>query len=195
MMTLSWFHDPPRGLAVSARTVTGPPAAGTFFKWPSAKKATNFPSADQKGKEAPSVPSSFLAARSLRNCTQIESRSFWLRAQNATAVPSGVIAGGPEKSPVKSKPTSAGGGKYDRTVRAGACSRRFDQTFVQTTAASSTTATAAHSRRSRKRRRRLTGGAWLMPEPLLAIQRNSRATSAAFCQRDSGSFARQSWTT
>src|ERR1700731_4805372 len=104
MMTLSWFQDPPRGLGVSARTVTGPPAAGTFFKWPSAKKPTNFPSADQKGKEAPSVPSSFLAARPLRNCTQIESRSFWLRAQNATPVPSGVIAGGPEKSPVKSKP-------------------------------------------------------------------------------------------
>src|ERR1700730_8234889 len=175
MMTLSWFQEPPRGLGVSARTVTGPPAAGTFFRWPSAKKPTNFPSADQKGKEAPSVPSSFLAARSLRNCTQIESRSFWLRAQNATAVPSGVIAGGPEKSPVKSKPTSAGGGKYDRSVRAGACSRRVDQTR----AASSVAATAAHSRRSRQRRRSLTGGAGLTPEPLLAIQGTSRATPAA----------------
>src|SRR5256885_13972327 len=110
-MTLSWFHDPPRGLGVSVRTVTGPPAAGTFFKWPSAKKPRNFPSADQKGKMAPSVPSSFLGFGSLRDCTQIESRSFWLRAQYATAMPSAEITGGPEKSPVKSNPMSAGGGK------------------------------------------------------------------------------------
>src|SRR3981189_3250459 len=103
MMTLSWFQEPPRGLGVSARTVTGPPVAGTFFKWPSAKKPTNFPSADQKGKEAPSVPSSFLAARSLRNCTQIESRSFWLRAQNATAAPSGGSVDGPENAPVRTQ--------------------------------------------------------------------------------------------
>src|SRR5258706_16296594 len=111
MITLSWFQDPPRGFGVSARMVTGPPAAGTFFKWPSAKKPTNFPSADQKGKESPSVPSSFRAAMSPRNCTQIESRSFWLGGQNATAAPADAIVGGPEKSPVKSKPTSAGGGK------------------------------------------------------------------------------------
>src|SRR5260221_4973662 len=111
MITLSWFQDPPRGLGVSARTVTGPPVAGTLFKWPSAKKPTNFPSADQKGKEAPSVPSSFLAVRSLRNWTQIESPSFSLRAQQTTAAPSDAIVVGPEKSPVRSKPTSGGGGK------------------------------------------------------------------------------------
>src|ERR1039458_533631 len=191
MITLSWFQDPPLGLGASASTVNGPPDAATFFRWPSAKKPRNFASADQKGNEAPSVPSSFLAARSLKECTQIESFSFGPRAQNATAVPSGEIAGGPEKSPVKSKPVSAGGGRYDRSASAGARSRKFDQTSP----ASSAATTAAHSRRSRNRRRRLPGGAVLMLEPPLAIQRNSRAMSAAFCQRDSGSFARQSWTT
>src|SRR5258706_1607366 len=110
-MTLSCFHDPPRGLGDSARTVTGPPAAATFFRCPSAKNPTNFPSKDQKGKEAPSVPSSFRGVRSLRDCTQSKSLSFWLRAENAIAVPSAAITGGPEKSPVKSKPTPGGGGR------------------------------------------------------------------------------------
>src|ERR1019366_6357914 len=158
MITLSWFQDPPLGLGASASTVNGPPDAATFFRWPSAKKPRNFASADQKGNEAPSVPSSFLAARSLKECTQIESFSFGPQAQNATAVPP---------------------------------PRKFDQTSP----ASSAATTAAHSRRSRNRRRRLPGGAVLMLEPPLAIQRNSRAMSAAFCQRDSGSFSRQSWTT
>src|ERR1700712_3052151 len=114
MITLSWLHEPPRGLGASARTVIGPPDASTFLSRPSAKNPRNFPSADQKGNEAPSVPSIFFAVRSLSDCTQMELRSFWLRMQNATRVPSAVIAGGPEKSPVKSKLISTGGGKNDR---------------------------------------------------------------------------------
>jgi hypothetical protein len=76
----------------------------------------NFPSADQKGNAAPSVPSSFFADNSASDWTQMELRSFEARAQKATAVPSGAKAGGPEKSPVKSKPCSAGGGRNDRKV-------------------------------------------------------------------------------
>ncbi len=104
----------------------------------------NRPSGDQKGKYAPSVPSSFLAVRSPRACTQTESRSFSVRAQKARAVPSGVSTGGPEKSPVKSNPMSAGGGKNDRSIGAGAGCRSPNQT----TAATSTTIATAHSERS-----------------------------------------------
>src|SRR5580692_5073052 len=122
-MTLSWFHDPPRGLGASARIVTGPPVAGTFLRWPSAKNPRNFPSADQKGNEEFSVPSSFFGVTSLRYCTQMD-RSFWERAQKATAAPSARITGGPEKSPVKSKFISAGGGRNERRRRAGSRSRK-----------------------------------------------------------------------
>src|SRR5258708_1250894 len=190
MMTLSWFHDPPRGLGESARTVTRPPAAGTFFRCPSAKNPRKLPSADQKGKEAPSVPSSFRGVRSPRVCPQIESRSFWLRAQKAIAIPSAVITGGPEKSPVKSKPAPGGGGRYERKVRTGSRPRRPSHSKP----ASSTTIAAAKIKRSLERLRALAGGAMLLLERL-TIQRNSRPMSAAPCQRDSGSFARQSPTT
>src|SRR5713101_5101968 len=146
---LSWFQDPPRAFGASASTVTGPPDAETFFRWPSAKKPTNLPSADQNGNEAPSVPSSFFAVSSLRDRTQIESRSFGVRAQNATAAPSGEITGGPEKSPVKSNPVSVGGIKKDRSDGAGSGARKFDQPR----SASNATITAAQRRRSRNRRR------------------------------------------
>src|SRR5229473_3331237 len=177
MMTLSWFHEPPRGLGVSARTVTGPPAAGIFFRWPSAKNPKKFPSADQKGKEAPSVPSIFRGVRSLRVCTQIVSRSFWLRAQKAIAVPPAEMTGGPEKSPVKSKPTSGGGGRYERNVCDGSRPRRPSHSKP----ASSNTNAAPHIERSVTRLRPSVGGATLTLELLLAIQRNSRAMSAALC--------------
>src|SRR5579864_1698032 len=188
MMMLSSFQDPPRALGASASTVTGPPAAETFFRWPSAKKPMNLPSADQNGNEAPSVPSSFLAVSSLRDRTQIESRSFGVRAQNATAVPSGEITGGPEKSPVKSNPVSTGGIRKDRIDRAGSGSRKFDQT----SSASKATITATQRRRSRHQRRTEIGGAVLTAEPLVATQRNSRPISAALCHRNSGSFTTQS---
>src|SRR5881394_4138484 len=103
MITLSWFHEPPRAFGASASSETGPPDAEIFFKCPSAKNPMDFPSGDQKGNAAPSVPSSFFARRSLRDCTHRESRSLGLRAQYTIVVPSDVIAGGPEKSPVKSK--------------------------------------------------------------------------------------------
>src|SRR6185369_8239983 len=102
MITLSRFHVPPRGFGASARIVTGPPAEGIFFIRPPAKNPIDFPSYDQKGNDAPSVPSSFRALNSLNDCTQMEFRSFGVRAQKAIVAPSGDIAGGPEKSPVKS---------------------------------------------------------------------------------------------
>src|SRR5215471_17855120 len=56
-ITPSRLHVPPRPLgAASQRMTAGPPAASTFFNFPSAKKARNFPSGDQKGKSEFSVP-------------------------------------------------------------------------------------------------------------------------------------------
>src|SRR5581483_7874610 len=129
-MTLFSFHVPPRGLGVSASVVTGPPAAGIFFRKPSAKNPMNWPSADQNGKDAPSVPSSFLADNSPSDCTQTESRSFWVRAQNTIAVPWELITGGPEKSPVKSKLICGGGGRNERKVRGTSRERMFDHTWA-----------------------------------------------------------------
>src|SRR6266568_9405308 len=104
------------------------------------------------------------------------------------AEPSRVIAGGPEKSPVKSKPESFGGGKEERKVRVNSLPRRLNHATV----ASKAITAAAQIARSRVRRRGRTGKAVVTDEPLLAIHRRPRATSAAFCQRRSGSFARQS---
>src|SRR5580704_3765829 len=190
MMTLSWFHEPPRAFGVSASTVTGPPSAGTFFRCPSAKNPRDFASADQNGNEPPSVPSNFLAVKSLKRCTQIASLSLFERAQKATAEPSGAIAGGPEKSPVKSNPVSVGGGRYERSV----CSGVGERSVSHNTAPSKSAANPAHSPRSSHFAFEEPGaaraGASLAPEPLVAIQRSSRPISAALCQRASGSFAR-----
>src|ERR1700676_3242419 len=189
-MMLSGLQEPPLGLGASARMVTGPPVAGTFLRWPSAKNARNFPSEDQNGKEARSVPSIFFAARSLRDCTQMNF-SFSERAQKAMAVPSTRITGGPEKSPVKSKLVSAGGGRKERKTRAGSRSRKYDQPRSASKAATR----AAHGKFCSKRLRRSRVGGGAAVAPLPAIQRNSRAISAAFCQRASGSLARHSVTT
>ena len=84
-----------------------------------AEKAERLPVGRPERKSSTLGPSTFFAASSPRNCTQIEPRSFCVRAQNAIAVPSELITGGPEKSPVKSKLVCAGGGKKERMVRAG----------------------------------------------------------------------------
>src|SRR5712672_4340744 len=107
------------------------------------------------------------------------------------AVPSELMTGGPEKSPVKSKLICAGGGRNERKVREGSCSRRRDQSRP----ASSRSASEAHAICSRHFFRGANTGVGVIPEPLVLIQRNSRAISAALCQRDSGSFARQPCTT
>src|SRR5579864_3419367 len=192
MITLSWFHDPPRGFGVGASTVTGPPIAATFFRCPSAKNPIHFPSADQNGNAAPSVPSIFFAVTSFKDCTQTESRSFCVRALKAIAVPSALITGGPEKSPVKSKLICAGGGKNDRNVRGSSRGRKYDHICAPTTSA--TTIASAHHQLL------FWGGTsgcatLAVPAPPAAIHRNCRPTSPALCHRSSGSFAKQTCST
>src|SRR5215831_8180404 len=51
-------QDAPRGIPALASTCTGPPPAGIFLIFPSAKNPIQWPSGDQKGFEADSVPDS-----------------------------------------------------------------------------------------------------------------------------------------
>src|SRR3954462_988985 len=46
----------PRAFGASQRVVTGPPEASMRRSFPSEKNPTDFPSGDQKGARAPSVP-------------------------------------------------------------------------------------------------------------------------------------------
>src|SRR5262245_1948774 len=109
-MTLFLPHDPPRAFCASPKMMAGPPPAGIFFNFELAKNATNLPSGDQKGNAAPSVPSSRTAVAEFNDRIQILADSFSLRATNAAWLESGEIAGGPEKSPVKSNRLSVGAG-------------------------------------------------------------------------------------
>ena len=162
----------------------------------SAKNPRNFPSADQNGNEAPSVPSSFSGVSSVRDCTQIESRSFLVARAEGDR---GAVTGNDRRT-----------GKIAGKVKAQSAPEVAEMTAMCGPArARGNPATGWSSRSARATARgglptadgRATGivagdgGPALTPEPLLAIQRNSRATSAAFCQRASGFFARQSCTT
>src|SRR5579872_5397625 len=50
------FQVPPNGKGASANVSTGPPEARTVFNFPSAKNPTEWPSGDQNGRSASSVP-------------------------------------------------------------------------------------------------------------------------------------------
>ena len=56
-MITPFFQLPPRPNGASQIVIGPPPARRTFFNFPSAKKAIQCPSGDQKGKVAPSLPS------------------------------------------------------------------------------------------------------------------------------------------
>src|SRR5262249_2160069 len=63
-------QEPPRGSGASAIVRTGPPAAGIFLSFPSAKNPTHWLSGDQNGKSAPSVPGIAWAASACRDLSQ-----------------------------------------------------------------------------------------------------------------------------
>src|SRR5229473_1024288 len=68
-ITPSVFQAPPLPDGASQIVCTGPPATSNFFNFPSAKKASDLPSADQNGYAAPSVPGNFRAPRLPISCT------------------------------------------------------------------------------------------------------------------------------
>src|SRR6516165_2642895 len=114
---LSGPHAPPRAFGASARIVTEPPETEIFLSLASAKKPIHFPSADQNCHEAPSVPASLSAVGLSRRRIQITFLSLGGCAAKAILVPSGERTGGPEKSPMKSKPMPGGAVMEARTGR------------------------------------------------------------------------------
>src|ERR1700722_7077555 len=147
-MVLAAAQPPPGGFGASATVETGPPATGMVFSFPSEKNPMDRPSGDQNGNVPPSVPVSFRGALELSGWIQIALRSFAPWAQYATCVPSAERAGGPEKSPVKSKMVSGGGGSEEGISGVESVGRRASQRTTPSKAAAS----AAQAARSRKRR-------------------------------------------
>src|SRR4030095_2334903 len=84
----SLFQTPPRAFSALQISSAGPPASGTFFSAPLAKKPSHRPSGEKKGSVAPSVPSIGCAA----DVANGRSKSFVLpetRRVEIRCVPSG----------------------------------------------------------------------------------------------------------
>src|SRR5215475_6659046 len=90
-ITPSRLQVPPTGTSTSQRVCTGPPVASIFLSRPSAKKPRKRLSGDQKGKVAPSAPSSGLASEEAsartQSCTLLP-----VAAVKASQFPSGETA-------------------------------------------------------------------------------------------------------
>ena len=63
------LHTPPSGARASHSVTIGPPATGTFFSAPPAKKAIQCASGEKKGDDAPSVPSRTIGSVSYTHLT------------------------------------------------------------------------------------------------------------------------------
>src|ERR1700741_5021843 len=111
---------PPLSLATpSARTAGVPPAIEIFFNFPSAAKASNWPSYDQNGLAASSVPSSTIACCASRGRSHNLVTPCSSTAEKASVLPSGETTTGPISKPDKGNEVPGGGGIYDRTENAG----------------------------------------------------------------------------
>src|ERR1022692_823262 len=89
-MTPSLFHVPPRPLGASQITCIDLPPMSVRFNFPWAKNAIDCPSGDQKGLEAPSVPSTMAGSDSPNLYFQIMYLLPWSQyATIATIFPSG----------------------------------------------------------------------------------------------------------
>src|SRR5512135_3939050 len=92
-ITPSELQEPSAPVGASQTFCGGPPETSTFLSLPSAKKARNRESGDQKGRVVPSVPSSTRADRALRGRTQIRVLPEVSVALNAMERPSGDTRG------------------------------------------------------------------------------------------------------
>src|SRR5262245_18469657 len=91
-MTPSRLQAPgPCGNATSQRLRTLPPLRETVLSFPSAKNASDFPSPDQNGRDAPSVPARGTGTADSSERTQSPVNLF-VRAKNAILLPSGDTA-------------------------------------------------------------------------------------------------------
>src|ERR1700732_1848599 len=113
MITPSRFQLPPRPNGASQSVLAVPPSRLIFFSFPSAKKPSERPSGDQKGKVAPSVPAIGSAASFPRGRTQISATPFILTATKASSVPSALNANEPPLSPIRLSVVPSGGRMKD----------------------------------------------------------------------------------
>src|SRR6516165_8207458 len=96
------FQVPPRPTGASQITCADPPAAGTFFSFPSAKKPTHLPSGDQKGRAPFSVPASSCAVSEFEGRIQRRLLPSTGWTENTRRVPSGENAATPPTNAVPS---------------------------------------------------------------------------------------------
>jgi len=115
MITPREFQLPPRPNGASQMDLTDDfPSAATFFSCPSAKNPSDWPSADQNGKVAPSVPGIGSALSFERGRTQIWALPLESSATKAILAPSGESAIAPPPSPMRSKVVPSGGKTKER---------------------------------------------------------------------------------
>src|SRR5262245_42806293 len=114
MIVPSRFQLPPRGTEVSHRACGGPPWTSILLSLESAKTPMERLSGDQKGYEAPSVPSNGRAVREARGRTQSRSLPSPVRATKASRRPSGESTTGPGDVPPKLKVDFSGGRIVER---------------------------------------------------------------------------------
>src|SRR4030095_1002246 len=94
MITPSLLQAPPRGLGALARVVGGPPVSSIRLRFPVAKNPSERLSGDQKGKEAPSDPSTGRPASESSGRTYSKLLPESSIPTNARVFPSGEISGG-----------------------------------------------------------------------------------------------------
>ncbi len=175
---------PPRPSSASQRTSTEPVESSMRRSFAREKKTRNRPSGDQKGLSAVSVPGSARTSSESRSRT----RSIILPPAippKTSLRPSGEIS----KESVSSVRC---GGRIVRSIGSvTACRGRRE---VKAMPAATSVASAATAQGSQGRVR---GGTVVVTTPdegPSPIQPSSRLTSAALCQRSSGSLARHVWT-
>ena len=187
---------PPRPALASQTTCTGPPAASTFLRRLSAKKATERLSGDQNGKRRP-----------IRSRERAWSRPTRDRGPRGWAARR--LGDDERQSPAVGRERhgalhdtgavgSSGGGTTSLTNGRSASRATPRSRSAQpkpATAAAAQPAARIQASRSRLLRRSASVVGTPACEPASPIQRSSLATSWALCQRSSGSFSRHFFTT
>src|SRR4051812_44376342 len=185
-MTPSAFQVPPRPLLAGASTCAGPPRRSIRFNWPPAKKPSVFPSGDQNGQVAPSVPASAEASTASTGRIQICETPLAPDATNASWRPSGDNASCAASTelwvPVNAPP--AGGGTEAATgMLIGSAVRGRARNATASTAG---TSSPASSRRGARDVRVEGADAPARPLDARAVHFNVAETSPSDCQRASG---------
>ena len=186
-----WLPQEPDGKSTRAsqRVIGGPPDESIFLSFPSEKNAMKRLSGDQKGAAAPSVPGSVTADGSASDRTHRKSRPSALRATKARRRPSGETANR-LCCGIHANRVPTGARTANRMGAAGGLDgRRSANSAVNAAAARMPAAARPNSHRGAEESLLAGAGGWSVPP--LAIHASWRPTSAALCQRWSGSLAKQ----